>query len=201
MYPDPWHKETMLSHLTHSHNLRVNQSKWNLFHLLNIYIMNQRRKRYMRVAFVCLFCSMSVDRPHPRVNFWRRLSDMGWWYIKYKMENSPQCVLVILADDIGVLHSFRNIKMVLCSDYIYIALLQHESYTQRHAPTRTFGRLILSSWRRACIPVLTLIHRLIVTYLCVNHHKNVWRRWYCTRGVLHWGDGGTSHHISVLSIR
>ena len=120
MYPDPWHKETMFSHLTHSHNLRVNQSKWNLFHLLNIYIMNQRRKRYMRVAFVCLFCSMSVDRPPPRVNFWRCLSDMGWWYIIYKMENSPQCVLVILADDIGVLHSFRNIKMVLCSDYIYI---------------------------------------------------------------------------------
>ena len=147
MYPDPWHKETMFSHLTHSHNLRVNQSKWNLFHLLNIYIMNQRRKRYMRVAFVCLFCSMSVDRPHPRVNFWRRLSDMGWWYIKYKMENSPQCVLVILADDIGVLHSFRNIKMVLCSDCIYCIAATRIVFTKARTNTyfRTFDTIFMET--------------------------------------------------------
>ena len=44
-----------------------NRSKGNLFHLLNIYNMNQRRKQYMRVAFVCLFfqCRWIV---HPRVS-------------------------------------------------------------------------------------------------------------------------------------
>ena len=49
----------MLSHLTHSHNLRVNQSKWNLFHLLNIYKMNQRRKRFHESG-ICLFVLLYV---------------------------------------------------------------------------------------------------------------------------------------------